>query len=96
MEENRFFCNETRILYFFQILSSFCSIHNVPSALCVNFDEEGNNTFSDATKTKILVPNGSPQKTYPVPRNGGRTTLMGSIYSDGTYNVISLISVYEV
>ena len=85
MEANRYFCNPQKINYYYNTLTSFTRTNNIPSALCVNLDEEGHEPFSDAKKDYIITPIGSVQNKFPVDRKRSRTTFLGSIVADGTY-----------
>ena len=85
MEENRFYCNPDKILFYYHTLMSFVNSNNIPSALCLNFDEEGHEPFSDAKKDNIIVPLNSDAHYFPVARKRSRTTFLASIAADGTY-----------
>ena len=86
MEEKRYTVQFSRIHYHYQILETFTSINQVPSAFFINFDEEGHEPFEDSKSEKVVSP--KAQKTpsyYPVPRKGNRSTFLGCITGDGRF-----------
>ena len=85
MEEKRYTVDREKIMFHFQHLESFTLANRIPSAFCVNFDEEGHEGFQDAKSEKVVSPKKEKPVYYPIPRNNNRSTFLGCITGDGYY-----------
>ena len=87
IEENRYNVKEDAIKTFFEEIKKFAEEHSIPPFLAFNFDEEGNNEFTDAHKIKIIVKSeeisDKKQHFYPVKRKPNRTTFVGCVAANG-------------
>lgn len=86
MDESRYYCDQHKIDYYFDLLYSYTQAHDIPSGFILNLDEEGHDSFCDKTKQVVVV-----QKelngpfSYPVARKNNRTTFLACICADGEY-----------
>ena len=85
MEEKRYTVDREKIIFHFQLLEAFTLANRVPSAFCVNFDEEGHEGFQDAKSEKVVSPKKDKPVYYPIPRNNNRSTFLGCITGDGCF-----------
>ena len=87
IEENRYNVKEDTIKNFFEEIKKFTEEHSIPPFMAFNFDEEGNNEFTDAHNIKIIVKseetNDKKQHFYPVKRKPNRTTFVGCVAANG-------------
>ena len=49
-------------------MESFTLANRIPSAFCVNFDEEGHEGFQDAKSEKVVSPKKEKPVYYLIPR----------------------------
>lgn len=54
-DENRYFAGKRKIDYFYDMLQSFCQVHQIPAHFVLNFDEEGHEEYWDSKKVKVVV-----------------------------------------
>lgn len=86
MDANRYYADENKINFYFDCLFAFTQTNNIPAAFILNLDEEGHDSYVDATKEVVVVQKDQVGPFYyPVKRKNNRTTFLACISGDGEY-----------
>ena len=88
IEETRYNVTENTISEFYQKIEKFTRDNNIPAFFCFNLDEEGHDSYVDATDTYVIVKIEDSNKKnfyFPVPRKPNHSTFLGCINASGDY-----------